>query len=133
LGEKSHESKFSEMNRYLDEHESNERGVPQMLRFIGDWTRKHNLPAWVMQSLYLHGDQGVVSDVFEKSSADDPGLLHISPSYDASISIMATSLLHAAETLRSAGFVRPAGWIPEAGSIHFDLARAYLAATKHLR
>ncbi len=126
-GASATDSRFSEMCRFLIDNEARERGVPTFLRDRVEWETRHYLPAWVMQSCFLHGDQAIITDVIEH---DDDGIpthhVHMQPPYDASLTILHSAILQATGLLRSTAFVRPSGWMMEAVSLRNEAGALFL-------
>jgi hypothetical protein len=81
------------MLKFLQDNEATERNVLRLLRYRQEWTYKHYLPPWIMQSAFLHGDQVIVFDVIDfTESGELTGTVHLAPSHDASVPILFTAL-----------------------------------------
>ncbi len=124
--EKTVESRFTEMSRYLLHNEALQRGVPPMLRDELDWSNKHHVAAWAMQSSFMHGDQAVVSDVIDFSPEGEPtGQIHLRPPYEQSRRSCSQPLDHATQLMRPMALVRPVGWIMNEEGLRQTIGRLY--------
>jgi hypothetical protein len=103
--EEERNNSFSSMLKWLINDEVSVRGILRLLSDEVVYRYSNMLPTWRMQSAFLHGDQVVVSDVFEFGKGGEKTGLVFERSQAPPTVILFTAIDNVVELIRSFGMI----------------------------
>jgi len=128
--EQERNNSFSAMVQWLIGEEIQVRGIIRLFQDGVLYRYRNMLPAWRMQSAFLHGDQVIVSDVFEFDKEGKKTDVIFYRSQAAPTIMLFTAIDNVTELIRSFGMIN--SWTPGVEIIRERAGRLW-RATRHLR